>query len=121
MKQQYDLNNIGKRLPYTVPINFFSKIDDEIVQRIAERAEPIKSDIRCLHIRYSTLRKVALSAVAVLAFAFATIQTIHLLKSTNGGFSKIENAFCSLSDDDQTFLLDVYNEDLFINIQNEEQ
>ena len=103
MKQQYDLNDIGKRLPYTVPANFFSQIDNEIIQRIAKQVEPAKVKTHCLHIRYSTFRKVALSAVAVFAFAFVTIQSIRLLKRTNVGFSKIENAFCSLSDDDQTF------------------
>ena len=113
MKQRIELNNIGKRLPYTVPDNFFSKAEECIMEKNRED-KTVNADERLL--RGKLYLKTAVSvAAAILVFAFIGLQ-IHNANSM--GYSKIENAFCSLDNDDRTFLLEVYNEDIFLTLFN---
>ncbi len=113
MKQRFELDNIGKRLPYTVPDNFFTKVEECIIERYRED-KAVNADER--EFRGKLYLKTAFSvAAAILVFAFIGL---HIYNKKNMGYSKIENAFCSLDNDDQRFLLEVYNEDIFFNNQN---
>lgn len=114
MRQRIDLHNIGKRLPYTVPDNFFSKAEECIMERYGQE-KAVNADERVF--RGKLYLKTAVSiAAAILIFAFIGI---YVYNNNSIGYSKIENAFCCLDNEDQTFLLEVYNEDIFFNTQNE--
>ncbi len=92
MKTDFDFDRTKRRMPYTVPDNFFSEMEARVFSEIGSR--------RPAGVRYG---RVAIRIVAAAA-----------------GFSDVEKAFGNLSYEDRDYMLSVYREDIFINEQNEE-
>lgn len=108
--KQFDFEQVGKRMPYTVPDHFFDQLEDQVMQQVRQApAQPTR--------RKKTLRialRVALAVAAAVAL-FLVVQPL-LPKSSIDDFESVELAFNNLSPDDQDFLLQVYEEDdLFMN------
>lgn len=113
MEQQFDFNNIGKKMPYTVPEEFFDtleqKVMEEVQQHPASTPQPAQHRPRILHLR------VLLTAAAVLALL--VVATFTFLHEDKVDAASVEQAFTELSHDDQAYLLAVYQNDVFINGQ----
>ena len=109
MEKIFDFEQVGKRMPYTVPDGFFDKLEADVIQNVKTEAQP-KSRKKALRIALRT----ALAVAAAIALFFV-VQPL-LSKSNVDDFESVELAFNNLSTDDQDFLLQVYEEDdLFIN------
>lgn len=108
MKEKFDFNRIGKRMPYTVPDGFLTEIEKNVWEAVKDEAMPkSKHKYRLL---YSISGGVIAASIAILlVFNF-----IPDSRNTND-FTKIEQAFSNLSSTDQAYLLTVYQNDLFIN------
>lgn len=106
MKEDFDFNKVGKRMPYTVPDRFFTDFEDGVWKELGkrEKARTPKKHRLLLQIVAS-----AISVAAVLALFFA----IH-----DGGtvsLPEVEQAFDRLSAEDQAYLFAVYDDDILIN------
>ena len=109
MEKIFDFEQVGKRMPYTVPDGFFDKLEADVIQNVKTEAQP-KSRKKALRISL----RAAISVAAAIALFFV-VQPL-LPKSNVDDFESVELAFNNLSTDDQDFLLQVYEEDdLFIN------
>ena len=103
----FDFDKVGKRMPYTVPEGFFDNLEENVWNEM-------KAD--CAEKKNGKLRLFMRSAMAAAA-------TVTLLFVINMGVSKpepvtvndIDQAFSQLTADDQTYLLDIYQNDVFIN------
>ncbi len=118
MKKHYDLNNIGKRLPYTVPDNFFETVEEELIRK-AKQVKPLNEGVGEMEKATGIGRisfRVIISAAALIILAVTCIQLYY---NANRGYSTIEDAFCNLTNDDRSYLLELYSDDIFINTQNE--
>ena len=111
MKTDFDFDKTKRRMPYTVPDNFFSEMEARVFSEIESR--------RPAGVRYG---RVAIRIVAAAAAAAALIFALNTGFSGRAaaGFSDVEKAFGNLSDEDRDYMLSVYREDIFINEQNEE-
>ena len=113
MEQPFDLENFNRKMPYTVPDNFFKDMENTIMFSL----EPQQSPIKVLPIK-SNRRKILLSvaaAIAAIALLVVVLQTVFSKKGgTEGSFERVELAFNHLSTEDQAFLIDVYEDDAFI-------
>ncbi|MBR6828806.1 MAG: hypothetical protein IKM76_11775 [Prevotella sp.] len=110
MEKTFDFENIGKRMPYTVPDDFFTKLEESVMDEVKEETAQPKHRNTALRIALRSVLAVA-AAVAV----FFVVQPL-LSKSNASDFESIELAFNNLSADDQDFLIQVYEEDdLLIN------
>lgn len=98
--KEFDFNNIGKRMPYTTPEGFFDKLETDIWKEV----KPAKTHF---FIR---------SFIAVAA-SIAVLIAIHIgfSQSDNATISDVDQAFNQLTTADQNYLLDVYQNDVFIN------
>ena len=110
MKTNFNLQQAGKRLPYTVPEGFFEEIEDQM------RKEVIKATTqRCL----SRKRRRIHIATASIAVAAAILVALYLNRtgsaSPASGFADVEQAFNRLSNEDRAYLVEVYQNDIFIN------
>ena len=52
MKENFDFDRIGKRLPYTAPDGFLDDVENSVMQRINQEVHPSKPK-RNLHLWYS--------------------------------------------------------------------
>ena len=112
--KQFDFEQIGKRMPYSVPDGFFDKLEADVMNEVRGKKEEEKNGT----IRKTALR-VALAAAACVILLFVLKPTLP--KNEAVGFESVELAFNNLSQDDQDYLLSVYEHDVFINNIDEEQ
>ena len=105
MNKKFDFDHIGKREPYEVPDNFFQHLEE----RIMNEATPKRTRYR---FSWHNIATVAASVAAIVAFAFY----IAAPSSHNAyTMDNVEQAFSKLSDTDQDYIIEIYQEDIFIN------
>ncbi len=122
MNKEFDFNHIGKRMPYTTPDGFFDQLEDDLWKEmkddflekgkddadIAERPQIGRKSAK-LHI-------VIRSAIAVAAsIAVLFVIAMNYPKSSEVSINDVDQAFSQLTTADQAYLLNVYQEDVFIN------
>lgn len=109
MEHQFDFDNIGKRMPYSVPEGFFDDMERQILARNLSQSHPMRH--RSMTLRHSIA---GLLTAAVVTGVVVIIGGKWSAPSTTD-YAHVEQAFDNLSNDDQTYLLSVYQEDIFIN------
>ena len=109
MEQNYDFSKIGKQMPYTVPDGFFDRLEEKVMDEV--KAKPARK-------KAIAIRMVIRAAIAVAACIALFLVIKKALPqgqdATNDYFENVELAFNNLSTDDQDYLLEVYQEELFL-------
>ena len=109
MEQNYDFSKIGKQMPYTVPDGFFDKLEENVMNEV--KAQPVRK-------KAVTIRMAIRTAIAVAACIALFLVVKKVLPqgndTTTDDFENVELAFNNLSTDDQDYLLEVYQEELFL-------
>lgn len=118
---------LNKRLPYSVPDGFFDVMEANVMAKIKADAEAgtsvggDKADTQMLHKRYrKTIKRTRTISLSFLAMAASLLLLFTILpKSTKtaqqtNDMESIDKAFSQLSTDDQTFLMEVYDDDMFL-------
>ena len=109
MKEEFDFNRTGKRMPYTAPENFLDDIENNVWETIKDEMMPSKPK-RNYRLWYSISGGLVAATVALLLVI--NILTGH---QKMDDFEMFEQAFSNLSSADQDYLFTVYQDDLFIN------
>ncbi len=115
MEQNYDFNNIGKKMPYTVPDGFFDQLEKQVMNEV--KAEPAqKKSAKTIRIAIRTLLAVA-ACIALFLVVKKTLPQDS--DATIDDFTSVELAFNNLSTEDQDYLLEVYQEEEELIIDND--
>ena len=122
MNKEFDFNHIGKRMPYTTPDEFFDNLEDGIwkemqgdFQKEANVNAVVAGKAR-IGRKPAKLRLLMRSAVAVAAsIALLFAVGLNFSKSNEASINDVDQAFSQLTTEDQAYLLNVYQEDVFIN------
>lgn len=109
MGKDFDFSRIGKRMPYKMPEGCFDEMEAVIWNEV--RPEHAASAGR------KTFRMRILAGVLAVA---ASITLFFMLRPSPwdaqaDGFSKVEQAFANLSPEDRAYMLEVYQDDIFMN------
>lgn len=111
MEKKFDFNQIGKRMPYTTPDNFFDKLEKEV-------KASLPSERKNLHARIITMSVLSIAASLLLLFGIST--TINNkgydAKKEQYNMATVEKAFNNLDDDDQNALINIYQDDVFTSL-----
>lgn len=118
---------LNKRLPYSVPDGFFDVMEANVMAKIKADAEAgtsvgdDKADTQMSDKRYrKTIKRTRTISLSFLAMAASLLLLFTILpKSTKtaqqiNDMESIDKAFSQLSTDDQTFLMEVYDDDMFL-------
>lgn len=109
MEQNYDFSKIGKQMPYTVPDGFFDQLEENVMNEV--KAQPARK-------KATVLRMAIRAAIAIAACIALFLVVKKLLPQDNDtitdDFENVELAFNNLSTEDQDYLLEVYQEELFL-------
>ncbi len=109
MKTDFDFDKIGKKMPYTVPDNFFEQIEDSILEKI-KCYQPIASKPK------RNFRKVTFRATLAIAAAIALFFIVKgVFFQQNTTIYDVEQAFSKLNEEDQDYIITVFEDDVFIN------
>ena len=116
---------LNKRLPYSVPDGFFDVMEDNVMAKIkadaginvgGDKADTQMRDKQyrktTKHTRTISLSILAMAASLLLLFTIFS-QSTKTVQQTNG-MESIDMAFSQLNADDQAFLMEIYDDDMFL-------
>lgn len=111
MEKEFDFDKIGKRMPYQTPDGFFDKMEDDIWHEVKQDLQP-KPKHRAKRVR-------VLAWVLSAAACIALVVVLHAghrqnLQQQADSLAQVDKAFANLSPEDQAYMLQVYQEDVFI-------
>lgn len=111
MEKKFDFNQIGKRMPYTTPDNFFDKLEKEV-------KASLPNERKSKHARIIIMSVLSIAASLLLFFGIST--TINNkgddAKKEQYNMAAVEKAFNNLDDDDQNALINIYQDDVFTSL-----
>lgn len=116
---------LNKRLPYSVPDGFFDVMEANVMAKIkadaginvgGDKADTQMRDKQyrktTKHTRTISLSILAMAASLLLLFTIFS-QSTKTAQQTNG-MESIDMAFSQLNTDDQAFLMEIYDDDMFM-------
>lgn len=116
---------LNKRLPYSVPDGFFDVMEANVMAKIkadgginvgGDKADTQMRDKQyrktTKHTRTISLSILAMAASLLLLFTIFS-QSTKTAQQTNG-MESIDKAFSQLNTDDQAFLMEIYDDDMFL-------
>lgn len=117
MNNEFDFNKIGKQMPYTVPDNFFDDLEKNIMKQVEEESKPRAKRRFLWPTVFSAAAAVA--CLIVLSLKFMPVANVYdkdVAQSYSPKTAQVEEAqaFDKLSKADQEYLMEVYNDDVFI-------
>ena len=115
----FDFGKVGKRMPYSTPEGFFKEMEANILEQVKDdkqapvRRQPKKRPL--MKVIWAAAMAVAAS-VAVLLVLNIDFMTSHssLPSQADNEMQAVDQAFAQLSSADQAYLLNVYQEDVFL-------
>ena len=118
--EKFDFGKVGKRMPYSTPDDFFKDMEANILEAVKDDTpQPLKTEQK-----KRPLMRVMWTAVLAVAASVAVLLVLHIDFSaphpshpsqTEQELQAVDQAFAQLSAADQAYLLDVYQEDVFLN------
>lgn len=109
MEHKFDFDKIGKRMPYSVPSGTFEEIEHNVTSVLSRRKKR-KNIVHLL--RWG----VSLAVAASIAFLIVVRPTAPAPSSNSDDMlTRIDLADANLSEADREYLLEIYNDDIFIN------
>jgi hypothetical protein len=118
MEQNYDFNRIGKQMPYTVPDGFFDQLEENVMKKWKEEGGKRKeytSSSRKARIVRMAFRTLLAAAACLALFLIVRKALPQGNDAVTDDFTSVELAFNNLSTEDQDYLLEVYQEEQFLN------
>lgn len=115
MEKTFDFEKIGKRIPYTVPDDFFANIEKTVMEEVGGKQAEVRSisgHKKAVRVAFRSL--LAAAAAVALFFVVQPMLTKNDTISADD-YASVELAFNNLSTDDQDFLIAVYEDEEFIN------
>ena len=131
---RFDFKQVGKRMPYTTPDGFFKDMEKNILEAVKDdtpQAVKIQPQSVKVQPKKRPVFKMILAAAMAVAASVAVLLVLNIdfsaadssLASSHSSqpsqaksdLEQVDQAFAQLSEADQAYLLDVYQEDVFLN------
>lgn len=131
---RFDFKQVGKRMPYTTPDGFFKDMEKNILEAVKDdtpQAVKIQPQSVKVQPKKRPVFKMIWAAAIAVAASVAGLLVLNIdfsaadssLASSHSSqpsqaksdLEQVDQAFAQLSEADQAYLLDVYQEDVFLN------
>lgn len=116
---KFDFDQVGKRMPYSTPEGFFKEMEANILEQVKDDKQvPVRRQLKkrpLMKVIWTAAMAVAAS-VAVLLVLNIDFAAPHssLSSQADNEMQAVDQAFAQLSSADQAYLLNVYQEDVFL-------
>ena len=112
-QNNYDnFTNVGKRMPYSVPDDFLAALEENVMREVKAGTAQSAATPRPRAKVIKMLSRISLAVAASIAVIVGFKALYH--HQQNDSFTAVEEAFANLNQEDQAYLLEVYQEDIFI-------
>ena len=131
---RFDFKQVGKRMPYTTPDGFFKDMEKNILEAVKDdtpQSVKIQPQSVKVQLKKRPVFKMIWAAAIAVAASVAVLLVLNIdfsaadssLASSHSSqpsqaksdLEQVDQAFAQLSEADQAYLLDVYQEDVFLN------
>ena len=116
MDKTFDFEQVGKKMPYNVPDGFFDQLEQNVMAEIKadniESAQPKPKDQKARTVKMTF--RIILTAAAAVALFFVVTKNLPSDNTQTDTFAKVELAYNNLSPEDQEYLMEIYEEDVFM-------
>ena len=131
---RFDFKQVGKRMPYTTPDGFFKDMEKNILEAVKDDTpQTVKIQPQSVKVqpKKRPVFKMIWAAAIAVAASVAVLLVLNIdfsaadssLASSHSSqpsqaksdLEQVDQAFAQLSEADQAYLLDVYQEDVFLN------
>ena len=131
---KFDFKQVGRRMPYTTPDGFFKDMEKNILEAVKDdtpQAVKIQPQSVKVQPKKRPVFKMIWAAAIAVAASVAVLLVLNIdfaaadssLASSHSSqpsqaksdLEQVDQAFAQLSEADQAYLLDVYQEDVFLN------
>lgn len=131
---RFDFKQVGRRMPYTTPDGFFKDMEKNILEAVKDdtpQAVKIQPQSVKVQLKKRPVFKMIWAAAIAVAASVAVLLVLNIdfsaadssLASSHSSqpsqaksdLEQVDQAFAQLSEADQAYLLDVYQEDVFLN------
>lgn len=124
MKQTFDFKQIGKQMPYCVPDGFFQEMKRNVLDAVVEKAterKPAMTERKPLQAKRFVFTRLAKYAAAVAAsvVVLLAVNMKFFYVAAPTDMQDVEAAFDQLSLSDQECLVELYQEDVFLDNDNQ--
>lgn len=119
MDTNFDFGKVGKRMPYSTPEGFFKEMEANILEQVKnDKPQPVR-----IQPKKRPLMKVIWAAAMAVAASVAVLLVLNidfaashssLPSQADNELQAVDQAFAQLSSADQDYLLNVYQEDVFL-------
>ena len=117
--RKFDFDQVGKRMPYSTPEGFFKEMEANILEQVKDdkqvpvRRQPKKRPL--MKVIWAAAMAVAASVAVLLVLNIDFMAPRSSLPSqADNEMQAVDQAFAQLSSADQAYLLNVYQEDVFL-------
>ena len=117
--EKFDFGKVGKRMPYSTPEGFFKEMEANILEQMKDdKPKPVR-----IQPKKRPLMKVIWAAAIAVAASVAVLLVLNidfaaphssLPSQADNEMQAVDQAFAQLSSADQAYLLNVYQEDVFL-------
>ena len=117
--EKFDFSKVGKRMPYSTPDDFFKEMEANILEQVKDdKPKPVR-----IQPKKRPLMKVIWTAAIAVAASVAVLLVLNidfaaphssLPSQADNEMQAVDQAFAQLSSADQAYLLNVYQEDVFL-------
>lgn len=117
MDTKFDFKQVGKRMPYSTPDGFLKDMESNILEAVKnDTSQPVVVEQKKRPV-LKVIWTAALAAAASVALLFVVNMDFSASRSSqaDSDLQAVDQAFAQLSSADQAFLLDAYQEDVFLN------
>ena len=117
--EKFDFGKVGKRMPYSTPDDFFKDMEANILEQVKDdkpksvRIQPKKRPLMKVIWTAAIAVAASVAVLLVLNIDFAAPHS-SLPSQADNGIQAVDQAFAQLSSADQAYLLNVYQEDVFL-------
>lgn len=123
MDKEYNLERIGKRMPYSLPTDFFDQMQANVLAEV-EKEEQLKAE-RKKHRHRARLVRLYLSAAAVAASICLVVALTkayfvgdsHKSSAATVNTAQVDKAYDNLSTEEQEDLNATYANDVYLSMQ----
>ena len=124
MNKEYNFDRVGKRMPYSMPADFFGRMQAEVLAQV-DREEEEKAKAKRMRHRarlvrlYSSVAAVAASIclVVLVGKSFLYSEPSQSSQNIHVGMAKVDRAYDNLSQEEQEELNATYENDIYLSMQ----
>ena len=115
--EKFDFSKVGKRMPYSTPDDFFKDMEANILEQVKDdKPKPVRIQPKKRPLMKVIWAAAMAASVAVLLILHIDFAAPHpsLPSQADNEMQAVDQAFAQLSSADQAYLLNVYQEDVFL-------